>query len=112
MNHEFATPMARQRHIDAIDEEQMQLIHQEQVEKQLCEVRQAIGKGDWSALVWDTHDAKKVPVTDLFARFLSEEKEGQEDTAKAIIRTIAGAHAGVWQLAHEFFGWYEKECMK
>ena len=82
-----------------------------QTEKQLCEVRKAVGQGDWSALVWDTHEAKKVPVTDLFSRFLSEEKEGQEDTAKAIIRALAGNPAGLWQLTNEFFGWYEKECM-
>ena len=82
-----------------------------QTEKQLCEVRKAVGQGDWSALVWDTHDAKKVPVTDLFSRFLSEEKEGQEDTAKAIIRALAGNPAGLWQLTHEFFGWYEEECL-
>ena len=83
-----------------------------QTEKQLCEVRKAVGQGDWSGLVWDTHEAKKVPVTDLFSRFLSEEKEGQEDTAKAIIRALAGHPAGLWQLTNEFFGWYEKECMR
>ena len=83
-----------------------------QTEKQLCEVRQVIADGDWSGLVWDTHEAKKVPVTELFSRFLSEEKEGQEDTAKAIIRALAGNPAGLWQLTHEFFSWYEEECMK
>ena len=82
-----------------------------QTEKQLCEVRKAVGQGDWSGLVWDTHEAKKVPVTDLFSRFLSEEKDGQEDTAKAIIRALAGNPAGLWQLINEFFGWYEEECL-
>ena len=92
-----------------------QIEHEEneaQTEKQLCEVRKAVVQGDWSGLVWDTHEAKKVPVTDLFSRFLSEEKDGQEDTAKAIIRALTGSSAGLWQLTHEFFNWYEKECMK
>ena len=91
-----------------------QIEHEEkeaQTEKQLCEVRKVIADGDWSGLVWDTHEAKKVPVTDLFSRFLSEEKDGQEDTAKAIIRALAGHPVGLWQLTREFFGWYEKECM-
>ena len=81
-------------------------------EKQLCEVRKAIGQGNWSASAWHPQDAKRVPVSDLFSQFLSEEKDGQADTAKAIIRALAGHPAGLWQLTNEFFGWYEKECMR
>lgn len=92
--------------------EQIEHEEKEAQTKQLCEVRKVIAEGDWSGLVWDTNEAKKVPVADLFSRFLSEEKDGQEDTAKAIIRALAGNPAGLWQLTNEFFGWYEKECMK
>ena len=91
-----------------------QIEHEEReelTEKQLFEVRKAIEQGNWSASAWHPQDAKRVPVSDLFSQFLSEEKDGQADTAKAIIRALAGHPAGLWQLTREFFGWYEKECM-